>query len=88
MDNTKIHIKHFGSFGNYYSNWTDPELYKELGLIPNNIYPTKKYPTKAHPRTFEIVNEKLFNYAIIKYEIQHESITEYRRNLMAKQLKP
>jgi hypothetical protein len=77
MDNTKIHIKHFGSFGNYHSNWTDPDLYKELGLSP-----------KAHPRTFEIVNEKLFSHAIIKYEIQHESLSEYRRNLILKQLKP
>jgi hypothetical protein len=80
MDNTRIHIKHFGSFGNYHFNWTDPNIYKELGLTPIH--------KNAHPRKFEIVNEKLFGYAIIKYELSYESISEYKRNLIANKLKP
>jgi len=80
MDNTTIHIKHFGSFAYNQFNWTDPAIYKELGLMPIH--------KNAHPRTFDVVNEKLFNYAVIKYELSFESISEYKRNLVAKALKP
>lgn len=83
MDNTKIHILSFGSFPYNASTWTDSNTLHELGLI--GLLPTSMY---IYPRTFEIVNEKLFSLSIIKYEIQHESISEYKRNLMAKQLKP
>jgi hypothetical protein len=86
MDDTIIHITSFGSFPYKqfnHSNWTDSNTLKELGsigLLPTSIY-------IFYPRTFEIVDKKLFSHAIIKYEIQHESVTEYKRNLISEQLK-
>ena len=74
MDNTRIYVTSFGSFN---INWTDPNVHEPIGLV-----------TAFHPRVFEIIDERLFNYNVIKHEIQYELISEHKRNVLAKVLKP
>lgn len=71
MDNKVIYVKNFGS---YEFDWSVLNTYEDLfGLTP--IY--------THISTYEVINEKIFNYAIVKYEIEFELLREFEPKELA-----
>lgn len=57
----KPRIIYIKEFGNLTSDWDNsPYVYQKIGLSP----------FKGYSRTFKVIDEKLFNYAIIKHEIE------------------